>query len=41
VFRRYALVTADGDALGPVAFVRRDFKPGDIIPHANGQACAS
>jgi hypothetical protein len=29
---RFALITTDGEALGPVAFARPDFKPGDIIP---------
>jgi hypothetical protein len=34
----YALITTDGDALGPVAFVRRDFKPGDVIPQESGRS---
>jgi hypothetical protein len=29
---RFALISTDGDALGPVAFVRSDWKPGDVIP---------
>ena len=30
---RFALITTDGDELGTIAFARRDFNPGDIIPH--------
>ena len=26
---RFALIRTDGEALGPVAFARSDFKPGD------------
>jgi len=37
MFRRYALITTDGDALGQVAFVRRNFQPGDLIPQDKGQ----
>jgi hypothetical protein len=33
---RFALITTDGDALGPVAFARSDFKPGDVIPQGRG-----
>ena len=29
---RYALISSDGEALGPVRFARRDFNPGDLIP---------
>ena len=35
---RFALVTTDGDALGPVAFARSDFKPGDVIPQGRGRS---
>ena len=35
---RFALITTDGDALGPVAFVRSDFKPGDVIPQGQGHS---
>jgi hypothetical protein len=35
---RFALVSSDGgEALGPVAFVRGDWKPGDIIPQGPGR----
>jgi hypothetical protein len=33
---RFALVSTDGDALGPVAFACQDFKPGDTIPQGRG-----
>jgi hypothetical protein len=36
VFRRFALITRDGETLGPVAFARSDFKPGDLIPQGRG-----
>jgi hypothetical protein len=34
---RFALITVDGEALGPVAFARPDFNEGDIIPQAKGR----
>jgi hypothetical protein len=34
---RFRLITTNGEALGPVAFVRPDFKPGDTIPQAKGR----
>jgi hypothetical protein len=33
----FALVTTDGDALGPVAFARPDFNVGDTIPQGAGR----
>ena len=36
MFRRYSLITADGEALGQVAFVRRNFQPGDLISQGKG-----
>jgi hypothetical protein len=35
---RFALITTDGDALGPVAFARPDFQPGDVIPQGPGRS---
>jgi hypothetical protein len=34
---RFALISSDGEALGPVAFARGDWKPGDIIPQGPGR----
>jgi len=36
MFRRYSLITAEGEALGQVAFVRRNFQPGDLISQGRG-----
>lgn len=33
----FALVSTDGEALGPVAFSRGDWKPGDVIPQGRGR----
>jgi hypothetical protein len=36
---RFALVSVDGEeALGPVAFARSDFNPGDTIPQGPGRS---
>jgi hypothetical protein len=35
---RFALVSTDGDAIGPGAFARSDFKPGDVIPQGSGRS---
>jgi hypothetical protein len=35
---RFALVTTDGDSLGPVAFARSDFNEGDVIPQGPGRS---
>ena len=35
---RFALISADGEALGPVAFARGDWKPGDLIPQGLGRS---
>jgi hypothetical protein len=35
---RFARVSTEGDALGPVAFARGDWKPGDIIPQGPGRS---
>jgi len=34
----FALVTTHGEAVGPVAFMRPDFKPGDTIPQGKGRS---
>ena len=31
MFRRFALISTEGEALGPIAFARSDFRPGDLI----------
>jgi len=35
---RFALVSSDGESLGPVAFARGDWKPGDVIPQGPGRS---
>jgi hypothetical protein len=34
---RYVLISVDGRCLGPAAFARRHFKPGDVIPSGIGR----
>lgn len=34
---RFALITSDGEALGPVAFARGDWQAGDTIPQGKGR----
>ena len=36
--RRFAVVTVEGEELGPFAFARGDFNPGDVIPRGRGQS---
>ena len=35
---RFAVVTVEGEELGPFAFARGDFNPGDLIPRGPGQS---
>jgi hypothetical protein len=35
---RFALVSTDGESLGPVAYAGSDFKPDDVIPHGKGRS---
>lgn len=35
---RFALISTEGDALGPVAFARGDWKAGDVIQQGRGRS---